>query len=310
MISFIIQGPYFKRKGQTTTHFALKLRALNPDCEIIFSTWEGEEVENENAFDKIIYNVDPGSSGININGKGINADRQLVSTLNGLKEATKPYCIKLRSDCLILKPEILDSLKKHCDRYSMRHDDNEIAIFKNKVAVSNVTTKYPKLSTDPCFHLSDWFYFGLKEDLIDLLDILPYKQAGYDNNPTSRTTVAPEQHIIISWLKKHKLWQPVFENSVEKHQEVLHNNFVIISYNQLGLKCYKFGYHLPIGTNGFLSYTKFDFAKEYSAYFKIGHQTQLSGIEELQNSSIKGYHWLRFRLIRMAIWLRRSLKKR
>ncbi|OXX30542.1 WavE lipopolysaccharide synthesis family protein, partial [Vibrio sp. V08_P9A1T1] len=57
-ITFVIQGPI---APSITSISVQRLRSIFPGCQIIISTWEGENTQDIEA-DLIIYNKDPGST--------------------------------------------------------------------------------------------------------------------------------------------------------------------------------------------------------------------------------------------------------
>ncbi len=57
-ITFVIQGPITPSINSTSVR---RLRSIFPGCQIIVSTWEGENTQDIEA-DLIIYNKDPGST--------------------------------------------------------------------------------------------------------------------------------------------------------------------------------------------------------------------------------------------------------
>ena len=103
-ISFIIQGPIIqpsKNSPFSTVNSINNLRHIFPKSEIIVSTWENTHINNID-YDHIVLSKDPGA--ISFTKKGItynNVNRQIVSTLAGLRVATRPYVVKMRGDILV-----------------------------------------------------------------------------------------------------------------------------------------------------------------------------------------------------------------
>ena len=79
------------------------IRKLFPLSFIILSTWENSDtLDIEYLCDKILYNRDPkGIPFSKVHSTEFNLDRQIISSLNGLKEVTTKYSMKLRSDMII-----------------------------------------------------------------------------------------------------------------------------------------------------------------------------------------------------------------
>tara|TARA_B100000989_G_C19517650_1_gene462477 strand:- start:976 stop:1845 length:870 start_codon:yes stop_codon:yes gene_type:complete len=94
-LSVVIQGPIVVSEFDVTKTLVEKIRNTLPSCEIILSTWLGEDSEGINCL--VLKNPDPGvvaSSDRFLK----NSKRLQTSTLSGLKAATGEYCLKLRSD--------------------------------------------------------------------------------------------------------------------------------------------------------------------------------------------------------------------
>ena len=94
-LSVVIQGPIVVAEFEVTKTLVEKIRNTLPSCEIIVSTWEGEDSEGINCL--VLKNLDPGvvaSSDRFLK----NSKRLQTSTLNGLRAATGEFCLKLRSD--------------------------------------------------------------------------------------------------------------------------------------------------------------------------------------------------------------------
>src|SRR5690242_7841279 len=91
-ISFVIQGPVRAELADNVG----SIRALFPGAEIVLSTWQGKEPDVE--VDHVVVNQDPGATLWRDNE---NTSRQIVSTRNGLLSASRPYAVKMRSDCVV-----------------------------------------------------------------------------------------------------------------------------------------------------------------------------------------------------------------
>lgn len=94
-LSVVIQGPIVVTEFEVTKTLVETIRNTIPSCEIILSTWLGEDSEGINCL--VLKNTDPGdvaSSDPFLK----NSKRLQNSTLNGLRAATGEFCLKLRSD--------------------------------------------------------------------------------------------------------------------------------------------------------------------------------------------------------------------
>lgn len=92
-ISIVVQGPV----QPTITENALRsIREHLPGGEIILSTWEGTDCSGLE-YDLLVLNQDPGV----LPPAMLNTNRQIVSTVNGLKRVTRKYAVKFRTDNFI-----------------------------------------------------------------------------------------------------------------------------------------------------------------------------------------------------------------
>ena len=84
-ISVVVQGAI----DQNNTPLCItSIRKYLPKAEIILSTWEGSDTENLD-YDILVLNKDPGGYRDICTKFVNNLNRQLVSTSNGIKKASK-----------------------------------------------------------------------------------------------------------------------------------------------------------------------------------------------------------------------------
>lgn len=168
-ISVVIQGrvlgepadPYEK---QLTQQCIESIRNLMPKAEIILSTWEGSVVSHLNV-DQVVYSEDPGAIAYSTFEPNYlnNNNRQIVSTINGLKAATKLYAIKMRGDCRLNDTDFTNYLKDY-------PRGEKYAFFKKRIVIPVKYSRNPRRIAQ-LIHPSDIFQVGLVEDLIRLWNI-------------------------------------------------------------------------------------------------------------------------------------------
>ena len=252
-ISFVVQGPIFLSdpgKINYTQIACESIRTHYPDSELILSTWEGSNVEGI-LVDKVIYNKDPGSIEMELNGshRTNNTNRMIVSTLNGIKASTRKYVFRIRSDLIVTNNKMLTfSIEKK----------NYKNVFRNYIVILPVTNRYTKGKL--LFSITDWAYFGLRNDILNLYSIplMSVKQLIKGNNiPSWEENVVSEQYIIKTFFQQferyellkgfHKMYQ--YSRKLAKlNNYILRNEFLILdSYQFSGLKSLKYT------RNGFLS---------------------------------------------------------
>ena len=302
-ISVVVQGAIDKKN----TPICLKsIRKYLPDAEIILSTWEGSEVDGLD-YDILLLNKDPGNYICDEVYKIYNnVNRQILSTKNGLKKTTRKYAIKIRSDMEITGTNFLNyfgKFKKRCD---------ECKILKERVIINNLYCANPH-KIKFLFHVSDWVFFGLTEDILNIWDIpletesvaLYYKnhdRPALDLVKTWLFQYIPEQYIWSSFLRKNNI-DFSFEYYTDFNDKILElselsfaNNAVILNYEQFGIKFLKFD---PYKNDCSVQYNNYDFLCLYKKYCDKNYKMPLKyrwkndlkikkSIEKIKK------HWRRF----------------
>lgn len=203
-ISVVVQGPISKDNTATCLR---SIRRVLPKSEIILSTWEGSDPSGLD-YDILLLNEDPGAFTL-LKDQSIknNINRQILSTQNGIKKASRKYCLKYRTD-LELKN---DRFLAHFGTYQARN--NQWKILKERVL-----TNYATHPLFRAFHPTDITCFGLTKDVQNIWDIPlaseenmhyyathPYPEvydSPFSSFPLAR--VGPEMYIWISFLKKYE----------------------------------------------------------------------------------------------------------
>lgn len=225
------------------------IRAILPGGELILSTWQGYEI-SDLSYDKLVCSDDPGSVVLDeVSGVSDNINRQLVSTRRGLEAATRPYCLKIRTDILLENADFLKEFGKWDALVPPLH-------VMNRILICNYYTRNPRVYPLP-FHPSDWVLFGRTEDLKKYFSA-PLEEAseiqwfkthvrtrkGFYTNLLAR--YVPEQYLCINFLKH---FEPVhclcfddasLQNIVQTEQ-MLAGDFVVLDYQkQFGISFTKY----------------------------------------------------------------------
>ena len=281
-ISVVVQGAI---NPTETKKCISSIRHKLPEAEIILSTWEGSNLEGLE-YDKLILNKDPGA--IPITKKIMNnMNRQLLSTQNGLKVAERKYVLKLRSDLILANTNFL----KYFNKFLARTDDYKL--FERKILTCTLLTrhkiKHEKGFIDIPFHVSDWWFFGLRTDINTLFKDTPlveepyftkyFEQDEHKNkfNPFlgARFQFAPEQYFVYKCFERNFKdihmedaadWN---ENTIEQSKKVIINNFIVLEHKQSGIFLNKYAYSKNELFSGeqYLGLYGFDFyQKEYQKY--------------------------------------------
>jgi hypothetical protein len=258
-ISVVVQGAIDK----VNTPLCLRgIRKILPKAEIILSTWEGSNTDRMD-YDILVLSKDVGGQKDAKTNFVNNTNRQIVSTVNGLKKADRKYVMKVRSDLIFRNAGFL----KYFDRFQQRDEDYKI--FTRKIVFSSYFSKkylgeinYVVHPTP--FHLSDWFQFGLLEDILKLYDIpLIESEPNFSNYllkhklPQNKFNMfgashqyAPEQYIFMQCILKTAISpkMPEMRNIMDYTDEnikfseiVVINNSIILDPDQINFYCGKNG---------------------------------------------------------------------
>ena len=260
-ISIVVQGPViFQSKANITDHITQtvcqQLRKIFPGSELILSTWENENIQNI-SYDQVVFNKDPGATWFNYENYQLlnNCNRLIVSTLNGIKVATKPYILKLRSDLFLLSKSFL----KYFDKYDVY--DPTFKFVRQRIIAFGLYSikahKTPLFTMERPFHISDWAYFGFKEDMLNLYDIpltnepefsqwfLTRCKPFFDIEPHCLWKMPPEQYVTSSFLNKFMPIQlahttDISNDNMRLSQQALTNNFLVLDQSQFQLVSLKY----------------------------------------------------------------------
>lgn len=290
-ITFVVQGPVTFKNNIDITLVCLKSIEHNyPNSKIIFSTWENQILSAEYNSFKIIRNVDPGS-GYRDKKKSIfnNINRQIISSLNGIKSVETKYAVKVRSDIYFTNNDLASYFSKYSNY------DIDYKFLKERVVITNVTSINPKQKQKLPFHPCDWIYFGLKEDLECIFTIPFVKEPEFSDwflthkipasSPFHDITArySAENYIWSNFLRKFVKIE--FENladlsevNIELTEKSFANNLVIVHPEKLGIENLK----TNLGSAYFqYTYTTNDWKKIYNKYANGKAKVSLVDIEKI-----------------------------
>jgi glycosyltransferase involved in cell wall biosynthesis len=251
-VSFVVQGPIERDGPAWTDRACAAIRAQFPGAEIVVSSWRGASSAGLDC-DEVVLSEDPGPVGsARFN---TNVNRQIVSTVAGLRAASRPLVVKLRSDVVFHDAALLD----HWGRWEERCD--ALRLFERRVLVPNVFTRRPGYLAPLPFHPSDWSCMGTRADLQRLFDIPLQSDAGALGGPPapgiaalwsadlSGLAATPEQYLWTSALRRvapdlriEHVWDLTRE-SLEATEISFANNLAILDiYAQYGASNPKYAY--------------------------------------------------------------------
>jgi WavE lipopolysaccharide synthesis len=165
-ISVVVQGPVAPGaadKPFTTAAALAGVRRLLPEAELILSTWPGSDLAGLSPH-ILVQPTDPGPQFISEKcaRKYNNLNRQIVSTAAGLRAATRPWAVKLRTDSLLTHTGFLAAAESfpRAPRWS---------VLSERLLTADLGCVNPRLAPE-LFHVSDLFHFGRREDLLAFWD--------------------------------------------------------------------------------------------------------------------------------------------
>lgn len=247
-ISIVMQG----LPSPETKKYLQSLRRIFPNSEIILSTWEGTDVSfSKNLVDQIVFSKDPGGIASGFYQESIfinNLNRQIVSTVAGIKAASRPYVMKIRTDFTLSNDKLLSFWKEYPSR------DHQYSIFKHRIIVPSVFSRFfsDERNIPMPFHPSDLFGFGLKEDILLFYGSAPlatkeeladwkYKYPQLIPYRCNRWRYAPEQ-VFFLYAAKSKFpniqfddWTDVNQDNIQLSKKLLVDNFIFLNPGQFGL---------------------------------------------------------------------------
>lgn len=251
-ISVVIQGPVQAYQGRSQesgiTHKCIaSIRTHLPGATIILSTWEGQNCQDLNP-DILLLNKDPGPTISSYDAKGepekLNFNRQIVSSAEGLKQVTTPYAVKIRADNFLTSNNFVAAQQA----YPARNNDN--CLFKERVVTN---TSYFRLFADGqkvVMLPSDFFHFGLTEDLLKIWDIPLFPDREFDPTKAGypqyrgapKTRPHAEQIYCDAWLRKLDSTVPYLKHRHQNSPELqaywerfMASNLVVLEPEQIGL---------------------------------------------------------------------------
>jgi len=258
-ISFVVQGPVDRTllagTGKPATVSCLEsIRTWCPGAQIILSTWAGADVDGLD-FDTLVMSDDPGAVNLMRESSPTvvysNGNRQIVSTSAGLRQVRTKYAAKVRSDFVLGGNNWL----KMYDRFPERSP--EWRMFKERLITGKFYTRNPLREIRKPFHPSDWFMFGLAEDLLLMWDIplepepesahwfrdRPHPQGIKDRDDMRRYFA--EQYVWKTLLEK--FGRVNFENFGDASRENIRltqltfaNNLIVLDKEQFPFEMHKY----------------------------------------------------------------------
>lgn len=227
-ICVIIQG-CVERGPNTADNLTQKgiisIREKLPGARIILSTWNGADCTGLEV-DEIIYSQDPGFVKVNLLG---NTNRQIVGRLSALKKCDRKYTLIMRADSEIINTNFIEVFNKY-----PLHKFPEYRFSKERVVICSMGSIHKNF----LYHICDWFFFGLTEDLVKIYDIPlfvdkeDHQEILYNDSAVEQT---PHSWVMMNFVEKfmdtdYKKTQCVSEKNIEECEKVILENFITLGF--------------------------------------------------------------------------------
>lgn len=228
-------------------------------AEIVLSTWENSVLTGLD-FDSVILNREPQSYFFeHQKEKYNNINKIIVSASQGVLGASRAYVLVVRSDMLVVNSNILnfrDNYEKRDPLYCLFSE----RIFSYEMFSLQYENRANRKYYTP-FHVSDWCYLGLKEDMRELFKINKVTEPDFsyyflfhlhnkdvDIWPNRMWKMSPEQYITYQNTRK-KIKSFSFQDRLDwskTTQEIsdrfIVNNFLFKSIKDWGIVIQKKDY--------------------------------------------------------------------
>tara|TARA_R110001583_G_scaffold10782_16_gene49639 strand:+ start:11730 stop:12665 length:936 start_codon:yes stop_codon:yes gene_type:complete len=287
-ITFVVQGAIFKTKSKSTYDVVFSIRKFYPDSKVILSTWEGQKLEIKltTIIDELVLSKDPGDYTPNTCSP-ININRQLVSSINGIKKVKTLYTVKTRTDLVFVSNNLANIFPNDLDL------NKDYLVGENRVVLADICSKNHRKGIKVPFWLCDFIYFGLTNDVKKIFDTDPYpeeyfdfyiknKHPSYFQDKKHTYKYVPESYITFNYLNRLNV-KFEFENTyhsdvntLDLYEQSLINNFIIYPPETLGIESLKYRFpmiprNIMFSQNDWIDVYNKSFGKKLkkSVYFEV-----------------------------------------
>ena len=253
-ITFVIQGPIANESQlEITNNLIGDIKKHFKKSKIILSTWEESLLNIQHEIDEVVVSKDPGGKiAVESTNTLNNVNRQIISTLNGLKKVHTKYSVKIRNDMRIDNENILTQLNNRPSRVIF----NEYDILNEYVLITNITSINPRLNLKLPYHPCDWFFAGLTSDLLEIwnINLMPDNWfQWFKFNPWPKNSwyqeqylslYRPESYIWSSCIRKNNslIFSHCFDNSgetISESETYFSRNLKLMTNKLLGIRSEK-----------------------------------------------------------------------
>lgn len=261
-LSVILQGAI----SPCTANIIKGFREAAPGCEIILSTWTRDESLTHQV-DAYIINADPGTLPVTYQGQIIrveNVNRQIISTVAGLKQTSKKFSIKWRTDFEVDSKK----LRKFLKVYLTKIESSSVA-GRDLIVVSAINTANPYAGIGLIGHVSDWVYLGRTQYLLRMMPTktiasekinteIPADRVHKKIFPFARFSV--EQWMLRDGLRgEFDFYSDTFSapDMIRKFLTILGRGFIVVNPRTMGLISHKYDDFIYLNKSSFRKFVGF-----------------------------------------------------
>ena len=201
-LTFVVQGNIRPDIGVCMS----SIRKYFPESTIIFSTWAGTNIAGVDC-DEAVFSIDPRDCGnvyypdnpwkaSHLN----NFNRQLVSSLNGLKLVRTPLAVKWRPDFVLSSDAIWQKYAAYCQQKIPR--DKKWSMFHERIGMLCPCNPH---TTSLAYHTCDFIAIGHTNDLVDMYDI-PLQTRAEAQYSFLHGLRHPKRHRTYRYACEQELW--------------------------------------------------------------------------------------------------------
>ena len=275
--SFVLQGPI--AGGDPLRTQATLLRSVFPGCTLILSgfaldpaaasdarqraSFEATVAALREIYDAVVLTEQPPAlPNLKIDSGGNNINRQVASTLAGLRAVTTLYAVKVRNDAHLVSAALADRFLALATV-----GERPRGVGAGRILVNSFFTLDPRHDERMLYHVSDWVQVGFTEDLLAywtvpefLLDqAVYYLWHRYAPGSTSSerrflARYAAEQWLTLWYARRKSDVRLEYHNDFDaprlaEFEEFLIDNFIVFRPESIGLVLPKYWYlNRSIGT--------------------------------------------------------------
>ncbi|EGQ9203100.1 wavE lipopolysaccharide synthesis family protein, partial [Vibrio cholerae] len=171
----------------------------------------------------------------------VNINRQIVSTVSGLRHVKTKFAAKLRADNILNKRRVLEIF----EQFPLRKEG--YAVLNNRLVCSNYFAKEFERGLSVPFFFSDFFQFGEVEDLLKVWDCDLYSDYDFKSTLSGKKqhkyypndSVNVEQKIWSNAARKLYPYELKDEHgdhfARQQSYNFMINNLIIVDGDELGL---------------------------------------------------------------------------